>query len=65
MNQLQNSSLVALGEGVQELPGFFLTGSCLGVGEAGLSCQRTGPHVAVAEEMPVEELPAERGEELG
>ena len=65
MNQLQHCSLVAMGEGIQELPGLFLAGSCLGVGEAGLPRQRTGPHVAVAEEMSVEELPAERGEELG
>lgn len=65
VNNLQHSSLVALREGVEEQLRLLLTGCCLAVGEARLTRQRTCPHITVAEEMSVEEPPAERGEELG
>ena len=60
MDQLQHSSLVALGEGVQEPPCLSLTLCCLCVGEVGLASQGAGPHIAVAQEVTVEEFPAIR-----
>ena len=66
MDQLQHGPLVAQGEGEEQLHGFPLAVGCLGVGETRLTSQRTGPDMAVAEKMAVEELPAgrERGGEV-
>ena len=57
VDQLQGRLLVAAREGGQETASICLALCCLGIGEVGLTSQRTRPHVAVAEEMTVEELP--------
>ena len=65
VHQTQHRPLVALREGVHELVGVFLALQSLGVGEAGLARQRAGPHIAVAEEVTVEEFPVRCGEGEG
>lgn len=63
--QLQYHSLVALGEGIEQLLGLSLTLQGLGVGQVTLTSERTCPDVAVAQEMTVEELSAVERENAG
>lgn len=58
VHQLQQCSLVEVGEGVEQFLRLLLALQSLGVGEVGLACEGACPHVAIAEEVTVEELPA-------